>query len=96
MDMASAMREARRRGAERGEADMDEGYYNPAPLSGEWAGESIDELLGDLRDSVVNEEGHWPTGEIAGEITDELCDAYQEGYNEANTLEHWTVEEIAE
>lgn len=38
-----------------------------APLSGEWAGESIRELVGDLIDAEP-------------EFEDEICDAYEEGY----------------
>lgn len=94
MTYEEAISEARKRGEIRGESDEAQGFYNPSPLSGEWAGESINELLGDLRDGVVNEEGHWPTGQVAGEIIDELCDAYEEGYQSANNAP-WVVEEIA-
>ncbi len=40
----------------------------PACLSGEWAGESITELIGDLLDEVSEDEN------------DAICDAYEEGF----------------
>lgn len=39
---------AYRRGYERGRADNESKYYDESPLSGEWAGYSPIELLGDL------------------------------------------------
>jgi hypothetical protein len=56
------------RGEERGMNDRDAGVYNDAPLSGEWAGESVRELLGDLIDAVGDE------------YADDVCDAYESGY----------------
>ena len=56
------------RGEQRGRDDRDAGVYNDSPLSGEWAGESVRELLGDLIDAV---------GE---EYACDVCDAYETGY----------------
>lgn len=61
------------RGLERGKADKADGFYNDSPLSGEWAGESIPELLGDLFD--VYEDGEHNDSD--------LCDAYEAGYEKA-------------
>lgn len=57
---------ARLRGVTRATYDRADGIYNPSPLSGEWAGESIKELLGDLCDD--------------DEIITYLCDEYEDGY----------------
>lgn len=66
------MREAYHLGRSRGECDRAEGRDNPTPLSGEWAGESIPELLGDLvRDA---DDAYFV----------ELCDEYERGYFEVN------------
>lgn len=43
---------------------------NLAPLSGEWAGESIVELIGDLIENAEDDD----------HVT-EICDAYEEGYS---------------
>jgi hypothetical protein len=44
---------------------------NDFPLSGEWAGESIPELIGDLLAKTTDDEhGH------------EICMAYEDGYSE--------------
>lgn len=61
------------RGLERGQGDAQAGYYNESPLSGEWAGESIPELLGDL---IVRFEDD-------SDNLEELCDLYEQGYNKA-------------
>lgn len=61
------------RGLERGTWDRDDNYYNDSPLSGEWAGESITELLGDLFLNFTDGTDN---------ITD-LCDAYEAGYQSA-------------
>lgn len=58
------------RGYYQGKYDKGEGFRNDSPLSGEWAGESIPELLGDLMDEDESN-------------LDEICDAYEEGYNNA-------------
>lgn len=59
------------RGLRRGENDREVNFYNDAPLSGEWAGESIPELLGDL-------------AYLDGSDEEALCDAYQSGYDYAH------------
>lgn len=64
------------RGHERGRADERENYYNDAPLSGEWAGESIPELLGDLIAGTADDIDD-------DELTDlytELIEHYEQGY----------------
>jgi hypothetical protein len=70
MDTTNKANIAYDRGFVRGSHDCAEGFYNEAPLSGEWAGESIPELLGDLFD------------EDFGNF-DEVCERYEEGYNKA-------------
>jgi hypothetical protein len=70
---------ARVRGEHRGEADKEHGFFNDAPLSGEWAGESANELLGDLfRTAEVlakdSDESYW--------LIQDICDAYESGYSE--------------
>jgi hypothetical protein len=60
----------------RGEHDERQDSYNASPLSGEWAGESIPELLGDLwvdLDDVDVPEWYLAT----------LCDEYEKGYQSA-------------
>lgn len=61
--------ESYRRGRLRGESDEYNNYYNDAPLSGEWAEESINELLGDL----IGDDDDY-------EWSDEICQAYLNGY----------------
>lgn len=65
--------QARQRGREHGARDADNGYHNDAPLSGEWAGESIPELLGDILDEIADYDG-W----------DWIMEAYEQGYYETN------------
>jgi hypothetical protein len=49
----------------------------PACLSGEWAGESITELIGDLLDEVSENDN------------DAICDAYEEGFAQGwNAIVH--------
>jgi len=71
-----AYRRAYTRGYAHGWQDMNEGYYNEAPLSGEWAGMSITEIIGDLID------------EAGDEYSQDICDEYERGYFEANKLEN--------
>ena len=61
------------RGLVQGTIDRDNGFYNDSPLSGEWAGESVTELLGDLFLNFTD---------FSNNI-DELCDAYEAGYQSA-------------
>ena len=51
--------------------DAADGWYCESPLSGEWAGESINEILGDIFVSLVNSDT---------EI--HVCDEYLRGYEE--------------
>lgn len=57
------------RGKEHGARDKENGFYRIDPLSGEWAGESIPELLGDLLRATKDEDEH--------EI---ILEAYENGY----------------
>jgi hypothetical protein len=59
---------ARDLGETRGRSDRDANVYNDSPLSGEWSGESVRELLGDILDAVGDE------------YADDVCDAYETGY----------------
>lgn len=56
------------RGEARGRDDRSAGVYNDSPLSGEWAGESVPELLGDILDR------------IGWDYWQETCEAYEYGY----------------
>jgi hypothetical protein len=62
--------EARERGHDHG---VNDGVFsrkrNDSPLSGEWAGESLNELLGDLLALAENDEHQH-----------EVCEAYEDGY----------------
>ncbi len=64
------------RGKTRGENDCSMDYYDDAPLSGEWAGYSPNELLGDL---VLEYEDRVEYCLAS----DAICDAYIEGYQSA-------------
>ena len=70
------------RGKHKGEADKEVGFYNDAPLSGEWAGESVQELLGDLIRTIEElvERGETITDDVNWFIND-LCDSYESGYH---------------
>ena len=74
--------EARQRGFDRGCNDKANGYRNDSPLSGEWAGESINELLGDLIEIALKPV--YPNGEDENEIVMDICQEYEEGYSEGN------------
>ena len=64
-------------GEAHGAYDKREGVYNDSPLSGEWAGESIPELLGDLCREAGDD----------GELLQELCEEYEKGYESQNWQE---------
>jgi hypothetical protein len=71
--------QAWQRGFERGQADRAAGVSNPAPLSGEWAGESVREILGDLIDALLamgcaDDEAEW------------IADDYVAGYETGNDV----------
>lgn len=51
------------------DCDLPDDFMPPAPLSGEWAGESIPELLGDLIDGDDY-------------FDEQVMDAYEEGYEQ--------------
>ena len=74
---------ANERGYQRGIADGLDGLYNEAPLSGEFAGESIEELLGDLLRQAEKVTHDFPTDDIH-EIFTEIMDSYEEGYERGN------------
>jgi hypothetical protein len=59
------------RGRQHGDCDKADGLpKNDAPLSGEWAGESIVELIGDLIENAESDEH-----------CHEICEAYEDGYS---------------
>lgn len=65
------LKEAEERGYKRGAYDaLCLAEKNDSPLSGEWAGESIPELLGDLLALAENDEHQH-----------EVCEAYEDGYS---------------
>ena len=71
MNTTTLTQNAEARGYERGVNDaLALAEKNDFPLSGEWAGESMTELIGDLIAKAENDEhGH------------EICMAYEEGYS---------------
>lgn len=69
------------RGKARGHNDRLEGYGTSEPLSGEWAGESIPELLGDLIKKAERLNG---VPDNSGELWQDICDNYETGYLEGN------------
>lgn len=72
------------RGYSRGIEDGANDIYNEAPLSGEWAGDSIEELLGDLIDKADQMNR---SGDDFYEIYNEILDSYEEGYFAGNDHE---------
>lgn len=87
---------AYRRGYERGQADNSACYYEESPLSGEWAGYSPIELLGDLFEESdqawlsargLDSESSLSWSDIADmyEYRTELEDHYESGYRAAFT-----------
>jgi hypothetical protein len=68
------------RGVSQGTHDRLTGLHNDSPLSGEWAGESIPELLGDLIKKAEKLIGEHDDG-----VTQDICDNYETGYYEGNT-----------
>ena len=71
--------EAYERGKQQGWHDKLQGYENPTPLSGEWAGESPNEILGDL---IANAEKL--IGEHDSGVWQDICDNYETGYFDGN------------
>lgn len=69
--------QARGRGYLRGCVDRENSPVpNLAPLSGEWAGESVRELLGDLIDGLVSI--GWGEDDACADV----CDAFEQGYSD--------------
>jgi hypothetical protein len=80
MSVDDVLSVARDRGVDRGRADRAAGVYVDDPLSGEWAGESIPELLGDLLVGLFDD----PSREdMDHDVWDTLCDAFESGYRSA-------------
>ena len=71
--------EAYERGQRQGWHDQLQGYENPTPLSGEWAGESPNEILGDLFAKAEK-----LIGEYDSEVWQDICDNYETGYFDGN------------
>jgi hypothetical protein len=71
--------EAYERGKQQGWHDKLQGYENPTPLSGEWAGESPNEILGDLISDAEK-----LIGEYDGGVWQDICDNYETGYFDGN------------
>lgn len=65
------------RGKVRGQIDESMNHYDDSPLSGEWAGYSIVELIGDLfpEDGEDGDPSYWDIHR--------LCELYEEGYRSA-------------
>lgn len=91
MDTEQILRAAERcaaayqRGYERGLGDNESRYYDESPLSGEWAGYSVRELLGDLLDAA---ERDWQSETDSTECElyadyDEISEHYLQGYRAA-------------
>jgi hypothetical protein len=73
------LREAYERGVQQGWHDQLQGYENPTPLSGEWAGESPNEILGDLMSDAEKLIGEHDSG-----VWQDICDNYETGYFDGN------------
>lgn len=85
IDVGARERTAFDRGRLRGEHDERQDHYNDAPLSGEMAGESVPELLGDLWVDVDDSEiPDWYLGTI--------LDHYEKGYQSAFEGRSWCDE----
>lgn len=69
-------RAAYEKGLARGTSDESADTYNPSVLSGEWAGESIVELIGSFWRDLDEET-------IPEMFISELCDEYEKGYRDA-------------
>lgn len=77
MNVREIEEESHGRGFATGRADRLSGPFpNLAPLSGEYAGESVRELLGDLLDALVR------LGEEEDNAYDIVGDAYESGYSD--------------
>ncbi len=76
---------AAQRGLLRGQDHAAVDYYCDSPLSGEWAGESVPELLGDL--IATGERIYLAAGGdddlIMETVIGPICDSYTDGYQAA-------------
>lgn len=79
-EIDSIFEQARERGRRQGYDDQCWGGRNPSPLSGEWAGESITELLGDLVARAYSIQ--WVDG-----MEDDICQAFLSGYDSVFDVE---------
>jgi len=81
MRLIDAERDAYWRGCRMADGDrrVPGAWPRVSPFSGEWAGESVPELLGDLIAGVMRGEG-LPSGWEEWDVTDALCDAFVQGY----------------
>lgn len=97
VDISQLVKDGYDRGFERGQWDKQEGHYQTEPLSGEWAGESVIELLGDLIGTAeqlyqiaqgVGEDDptYWSDLAEMGALASEICEAYEDGYSNAFLL----------
>lgn len=67
------------RGLARGSNDLAYGIHTDSPLSGEWAGESIPELLGDILNEIEEQD--------RDVVCSDLFENYEEGYATGNQKE---------
>lgn len=72
------MEAARERGYHAGRAAAANGERRTDPLSGEWAGESIPELIGDLVDEAATIHG----GDPDADSWDDMANEYETGYED--------------
>lgn len=85
--------QAYERGVAQGMHDKMSGYHNPTPLSGEYAGESANEILGDLIQEAtmisaemkgLGEDGMDDLDSDPYEAYQDVCDNYETGYFDGN------------
>lgn len=76
--LARLCQEAYDQGHQRGTTDRHYGYHNSAPLSGEWAGESPNEILGHLFAQCEDMPDEY-------ECRDEIMTCYEQGYQDGNS-----------
>lgn len=69
---------ARERGYEAGRTAARNGERRTDPLSGEWAGESMPEIIGDLVDEAATIHG----GDPDADCWDDMANEYETGYED--------------
>lgn len=79
IDVAERERSAFERGQDRGQSDEGQDYYNPSPLSGEWAGESVQEILGDLWSDIYERS----SADVPEWFIETIEDHFEQGYRDA-------------